>query len=143
MKPIVSDYPLSGSQEQHLARLFYSSSSDGPSRIVASRITYDGRSEFGWLVVFNPKKDWCEYRMFSVSTTDERGLLLFDNCHKEIDKLTVGDADADGFCERGGCREINVDIHGCCDEDTEEFLRALAVTVVMASRMARHEGDGA
>ena len=141
MKPIVSDYPLSGSQEQHLSGLFYSYSSDEPSRMVASRITYDGRSEFGWLVVFNPKKYWCDYKMFSISTTDESGLLLFDNCQKEIDKLTVGDADADGFCKWDGCREINVDIHGCCDGDTEEFLRALAVTVAMASRMAGYEGD--
>ena len=142
MKPIVSDYPLSGSQEQHLADLFFKPHDGEQSAVRAKRITYEGKAEFGWLVVFRPKKYWCDYLMFSVSTTDEGGILLFDCCQKEIDKLAEDDADASGFCKWDGCREINVDTHGCCDGDTEEFLRALAVTVAMASRMAGYEGDG-
>ena len=142
MKPIVSDYPLSGSQEQHLADLFFKPRNPEPRRISAVRVTYDGKPEFGWLSVFRRASSWCDYLMFSVSTTDEGGILLFDCCQKEIDKLAEDDADASGFCKWDGCREINVDTHGCCDGDTEEFLRALAVTVAMASRMAGYEGDG-
>ena len=142
MKPIVSDYPLSGSQEQHLSDLFFKPHDPEPRRISAVRVTYDGKPEFGWLSVFRQASLWCDYLMFGVSTTDDGGVLLFDCCQKGIDKLAKNDVDADGFCKWDGCREIMSSAHCCGDVDMEEFLRALAVTVAMASRMAGYEGDG-
>ena len=147
MRPIVSDYPLSNEEAERFRAMVVSQA--GETVVSASRITFDGDPANGYLAVLMTTPNdfgdvyWADFLLFSVSGVGDDGDLAFRFNMIPMRELGEEDAFASGFCKWDGCREIRTSAHVCDDKDMEQFLRALAVTVVMASRMARYEGDRA
>lgn len=146
MKPIVSEYELSEEQAAHFRGMMVNPSAG--TVVSAARITYDGDADNGYLAVFGVTPNdfgdiyWADYMLFSVSGVGDDGYLAFRFNMIPMGDLDKGDAFADGFCKWDGCREIRTAAHVCNDGDMERFLRALAVAVATASRLAGYEGDG-